>query len=90
MEAFCCARAPKAIELQRKEMIQQVVTRSNAREHLAYFPGGVRFGDGTFGTSSLYWCGKFRHRGFPRDAAGCNEMRSEMKNALDEVREMES
>src|SRR6266850_1443670 len=67
METFCCARAPKAIELQRKEMIQQVVTRSDTREHLAHFCGGVRFGDGTFGTSSLHRCGKFRHRGFPRD-----------------------
>src|SRR5437899_473314 len=68
-ETFCCARAPKAIELQREEMIQQVVTRSNPREHLAYFRGGVRFRDGTVGPSSLHRRGKFRHWGFPRD--GC-------------------
>jgi len=68
-ETFCCARAPKAVELQREKMIQQVVTRSNAREHLAYFRGGVRFADGTFGTSSLHRRGKFRHRSFPR--GGC-------------------
>src|SRR6266850_5874740 len=68
-ETFCCARAPKAIELQREEMIQQVITRSDAREHLAHFRGGVRFVGGTFGTSSLHRRGKFRHGGFPR--GGC-------------------
>src|SRR6266850_832901 len=68
-EKLCCARAPKAIELQREEMIQQVVTRSNPREHLAHFRGGVRFRDGTFGPSSLHRCGKFRHGDFPR--GGC-------------------
>lgn len=35
--------SPQGIEAQRKKMIQQVVTRGNAAEHLAHFPRGIRF-----------------------------------------------
>ncbi len=47
--------APEAIELQRKEVIEQVVARGDLREHLADFAGGVGFGVGAFWLSAF--CG---------------------------------
>lgn len=43
------APAPKAIEVQRQQMIEQVITGGDLREHLADFSRGVSFGVGTFG-----------------------------------------
>ena len=42
------ALAPKTIEVKRQEMIEQVITGSDLREHLANFSRGVSFGVGAF------------------------------------------
>src|SRR2546422_11073623 len=60
---LCSAGAPEAIELQRQEMVQQVVARRNLCEHLAHFFGSIGFGDRTLGAGSLDRCGGLSHGG---------------------------
>src|SRR5260370_40874387 len=55
------SRAPHAIEFERQQMIQEVVTRRDFREHLADFPRSVRFGLRAFGASSFRGSGSLRH-----------------------------
>jgi hypothetical protein len=55
------ARAPEPIELQRKNMIEQIVARGDLREHLANFIGSIGFCDGTFGASPLDGRGDVSH-----------------------------
>ena len=56
-----CARAPEAIELQRKKMIEQIVARGDLREHFANFAGSIGFADGAFWASSLDGRGDVSH-----------------------------
>src|ERR1700730_18626695 len=65
-QALCDSSAPKAVELQREEMVQQIVARGDTREHLTDFSRGIRFRDGPFGTSSLHRSRCFSHGVFPR------------------------
>lgn len=48
------AFAPKAIELKREEMIQQIVARSDFREHFADFARGVGFVFDAFGARAFH------------------------------------
>jgi hypothetical protein len=48
------ALAPKTIEIQGQEMVEQVITGGDFCEHLADFSRGVSFGAGTFGLRALY------------------------------------
>jgi hypothetical protein len=52
------ALAPKTIELQRQEMVEQVITGGDLCEHLADFSRGVSFGVGTFGLRAFYRYGR--------------------------------
>src|SRR5271155_5920391 len=45
--------APEAIELEREEMVQEVIARGDLREHFADFARGVGFVCGTFGLSAF-------------------------------------
>src|SRR5690349_22175953 len=49
-------RAPETIQLKRKQMVQQIVARSDLGKHFADFFGGFHFGGGAF------WPGPFRRR----------------------------
>src|SRR6266571_7847368 len=60
------ACAPKAIELQRQKMIEQIVSRSDLRKHFADFVRGIGFGNRTFGARALNWCGRLRHGGLAK------------------------
>jgi len=51
------ALAPKTIEVERQEMIEQVITGGDLCEHLADFSRGVPFGVGTFRLRAFYRCG---------------------------------
>lgn len=44
--------APEAIDLEREEMIEEVVARSDLAEHFADFVRGVGFGVGAFGAGA--------------------------------------
>ena len=52
------ALAPKTIEVERQEMIEQVITGGDLCEHFANFSRGVPFGVGTFGLRALYRYGR--------------------------------
>ncbi len=58
------AGAPQAIELQRQEMIEQIVARGDLCEHFADFFRNVRFRDGALGPGSLDRCGSLSHDAF--------------------------
>jgi hypothetical protein len=63
------ALAPKTIEVQRQEMVEQVITGGDFCEHLADFSRGVLFGVGTFGLCAFYrygW-GDLSHGAFQRE-----------------------
>ena len=57
------ARSPEPIELQRQEMVEQIVARGDLRKHLADFFCSVRLGDGALGPGSLDRCGDLSHDG---------------------------
>src|SRR5205807_3476313 len=46
--------APQPIQLERQQMVQQIVTRRDLREHVAYFSRSVRLARGALRTSALY------------------------------------
>jgi hypothetical protein len=52
------ALAPKTIEVQRQEMVEQVITGGDLGEHLADFSRGVSFGVGPFGPRAFYRHGR--------------------------------
>jgi hypothetical protein len=52
------ALAPKTIEVQRQEMVEQVITGGDLCEHLADFSGGLSFRVGTFGLRAFYRYGR--------------------------------
>ena len=58
------ARAPEPIELQRQEMVEQIVARGDLRKHFANFAGSIGVGDSAIGTGSLDRCGGFNHGAF--------------------------
>jgi hypothetical protein len=63
------AIAPKTIEVNRQEMIEQVITGCDLCEHLPDFSRGVPFGVGTFGLRAFYrygW-GDVSHGVFQRE-----------------------
>src|ERR1700737_3283480 len=55
------ARAPEPVELQRQQMIQQVIPRRNLREHLAHLARGFRFRLRAFRSRALAGSGNFSH-----------------------------
>src|SRR5712692_8106409 len=52
-QMLCSEGAPEAIELQRQEMVQQVVARRNLRKHLPHSLGSIGFGNGDLSARSL-------------------------------------
>jgi hypothetical protein len=64
-KASCSPRAPEAIELQGKEMVQEIVSRGDLREHFADFSRSVGFRDGALGARSLDRSAYFSHDAFP-------------------------
>src|SRR6266700_2133683 len=64
-KTLCSARAPEAIELQGKKMVQEIVSRGDLREHFADFSRGVGFRDGAFGAGSLDRSAYFSHDALP-------------------------
>src|SRR5712692_1291345 len=58
---LCSAGAPEAIELQRQEMVQQVVAWRNLSKHLPHFFGSIGFGNGAFRARSLDRRGGLSH-----------------------------
>jgi hypothetical protein len=60
-QKFCGAGTPKAIELQRKKVVEQIVARGDLREHFTDFVGSIGFSGRTFGARSLHRCGSLSH-----------------------------
>src|ERR1700687_6522428 len=57
------AGAPEPVELQRQEMVEQIVARGDLREHFADFIRSVGFGNGAFGARSLDRRWRLSHSG---------------------------
>ena len=55
------AGTPEAIELQRQEMVEQIVARGDLRKHFADFVRSVRLANGAFGPGSIGRCGSLSH-----------------------------
>jgi hypothetical protein len=58
------ARAPQAIELQRQQVVEQIVPRGDLRKHGADFIRSVGLGNSALGTGSLDRCGGLSHGAF--------------------------
>src|SRR5713101_9948346 len=61
LQTPCGARAPETIELQRQEMIEQIVSRRDLGEHLAAFFRSVGFGNRALGARSVDRRGGLSH-----------------------------
>src|SRR5689334_21104838 len=67
-EMLCRARAPETVQFERQKMVQQIVARSDLRDHLAEFFGGFRFGGDAFRPGTFHRRGDFIHFEAPRRA----------------------
>jgi hypothetical protein len=60
-QKFCGAGAPKAIELQGKKVVEQIIARGDLRKHFTDFLGSIGFSGRAFGARSLHRCGSLSH-----------------------------